>query len=230
MNQLQYFLKTFKTFLLLLIFMTNLNLMGCKSDSPDSSSTSTQVRSECTINSDCEIGISCIAGQCVVQDECNESVSCEIGKKCLNGRCVNDLTVDQDRDGVPDQTDNCPQVVNAMQDDTDEDNLGDFCDEDDDNDGLKDDVDNCPLVTNPSQQDYDGDGIGDACDQLIQQIDCRDASQACSEGFMCQLNNQNEYECIMMTEEIICGDGIINGNEECDDGNESNTDECTDIC
>ncbi|NPV68374.1 MAG: hypothetical protein HPY64_14625, partial [Anaerolineae bacterium] len=76
------------------------------------------------------------------------------------------LNPDQDGDGVPDASDNCPAVANPSQVNTDGDALGDACDPDDDNDGVLDGVDNCPLVANPTQTDTDGDGIGDACDSL----------------------------------------------------------------
>ena len=54
-------------------------------------------------------------------------------------------------DGIGDACDNCPEVVNAGQEDADADGPGDACD-------------NCPGVANPLQEDQDGDGIGDACD------------------------------------------------------------------
>jgi hypothetical protein len=54
---------------------------------------------------------------------------------------------DQDGDGVPDSTDNCPSTSNADQENTD--NVadgGDACDADDDNDNVVDGSDACPLV------------------------------------------------------------------------------------
>jgi len=71
---------------------------------------------------------------------------------------------DEDVDGVPDGTDNCPTVVNPDQADNDHDGLGDLCDPDDDNDTVLDGADNCPFIANTSQADNDHDGIGDACD------------------------------------------------------------------
>ena len=94
--------------------------------------------------------------------------------------------VDADGDGVPDTLDNCPQISNPDQKDTDGDGQGDACDSDDDNDGVPDtadafpldknesrdtdgdgigdNADNCPLTANPDQSDDDHDGIGNVCE------------------------------------------------------------------
>jgi hypothetical protein len=56
-----------------------------------------------------------------------------------------------DRDGIPDESDNCPTVSNRDQADDDGDQLGNVCD-------------NCPTVFNPYQTDTDQNGIGDLCD------------------------------------------------------------------
>jgi Thrombospondin type 3 repeat len=76
---------------------------------------------------------------------------------------VNDA-IDSNGDGVLDSNDNCPQVPNAAQTDTDEDGQGDACDVDDDNDTVVDVSDNCPLHANPDQANNDQDTLGDVCD------------------------------------------------------------------
>ncbi len=57
---------------------------------------------------------------------------------------------DTDKDGVPDDRDNCTVVRNPLQVDLDLDGVGDDCD-------------NCPTQPNADQRDADGDGGGDAC-------------------------------------------------------------------
>ena len=85
---------------------------------------------------------------------------------------------DSDHDGYGDSDDpsntcppdNCPEVFNPEQSDSDGDLIGDACDAcpiDPDNDADEDawcaNVDNCPEVFNPDQADSDGDGVGNAC-------------------------------------------------------------------
>uniref|UniRef100_A0A4W4EEE7 Thrombospondin 2a n=1 Tax=Electrophorus electricus TaxID=8005 RepID=A0A4W4EEE7_ELEEL len=56
--------------------------------------------------------------------------------------------------------------VNAEQADTDNDLVGDHCDNnhDIDEDGHQNNLDNCPYIPNANQADHDHDGKGDACD------------------------------------------------------------------
>ncbi|MFL0353379.1 choice-of-anchor B family protein [Xanthomarina sp. GH4-25] len=81
------------------------------------------------------------------------------------------VIVDTDDDGIPDATDNCPEIFNPNQEDLNDNGIGDACEDivnnDLDDDGILNDDDNCPLVANSGQEDSDNDGIGDACDDVF---------------------------------------------------------------
>ena len=71
--------------------------------------------------------------------------------------------IDSDEDGIGENNDNCPNVVNTDQSDIDNDLLGDVCDEDIDGDGVANSADALPL--NPNETiDTDGDGEGNNSD------------------------------------------------------------------
>lgn len=76
---------------------------------------------------------------------------------------------DPDMDGVLNGSDNCPDVFNPGQEESNVLGVGagDACATplDFDRDSVEDPHDNCPFVYNPGQEDLvDGDGIGDLCD------------------------------------------------------------------
>jgi cysteine-rich repeat protein len=93
-----------------------------------------------------------------------------------------------------------------------------------DGDNYCDDVDNCPDVFNPEQEDSDGDGIGDACDQV-----CGDGivqpGEACDDGNLAVGDG-----CDATCQQEVCGNGILQAGEACDDGNLYDWDGCSSTC
>lgn len=125
----------------------------------------------CKKNSDCMIGV-CQA----VNDEMRCAKSDNPPSPPIT------CTVDTDKDTVCDAQDNCVNIVNVDQRDSDKDKTGDAC-QDSDSDGILDDGDNSGSIfnkpcktgekqlcddncfeANPDQKDADADGLGDVCD------------------------------------------------------------------
>ncbi len=105
--------------------------------------------------------INCPAGSYSFQIVAN--LSAGAGEDTTNNQFENIVNVtvlcDSDGDGVCTPTDNCPNVANPDQTDTDGDGIGDACDPDDDNDGIPDGSDGCPLIP----EDIDGVDDSDGC-------------------------------------------------------------------
>ncbi len=95
------------------------------------------------IRSIAEIQPVCVSGQsrsCTASNTCLGTQTCVNGYwsscttnllKCINGNCALVCAVnDRDDDGVSDSSDNCPDVYNPNQTDSDLDGVGDVCDSD----------------------------------------------------------------------------------------------------
>ena len=143
---------------------------------------------------------------------------------------------DTDEDGVCDDDDNCPNVDNEDQANSDGDTHGDACD-------------NCPDVDNEDQADTDGDGAGDACEtsspepdpepgpgpgpgpdpnpvECYTADDCNDGNpctdDSCTGGSCAYTDTDNGTTCndgSFCTVGDVCVDGECTGTaRDCDDG------------
>ncbi len=145
--------------------------------------------------------------------------------------CPDDFENDADADGACESDDNCEDVYNADQADTDGDALGNACDDDDDDDGVLDTFDAFPF--DPSESaDSDGDGTGDTTDTDDDGDEVADASDNCAllanadqadtdgdgDGDACDADDDN--------------DGVSDDSDGCDDEDpglyDANGDGCLD--
>ena len=129
--------------------------------------------------------------------------------------CSGNCSGDSDDDGIPDSTDNCPEVANSGQSDHDQDGLGNACDPDDDGDGIPDSEDNCPRLNSSNLQDVDNDGLGDVCDDDDDNdgvVDAKDNCRTVPNGDQADLDGDADGDVCDVDDD---GDGVIDTDDNC---------------
>ncbi len=121
-----------------------------------------------------------------------------------------DPILDEDGDLIEDSEDNCPELGNADQIDSDGDGVGDACDDDDDNDGVTDDVE-AELGTSPTDSDSDDDGASDLDDAYPTNPDLQD-----------------EIVIVQEVQQIQSEEEVTNDEEEASESSEESGDEESD--
>ncbi|MCB9787300.1 MAG: hypothetical protein H6744_11495 [Deltaproteobacteria bacterium] len=145
--------------------------------------------------------------------------------------CVDE---DDDDDGVPDTSDNCPLVKNADQANNDGDAQGDACDPDDDNDSVPDETDCAPLDGNVKP------GAIELCDNIDNDCNGKTDDNLCDDGNPCTDDKCQGTDCVhtpnnnpcddgtVCTQSDKCVDGVCKGNNplDCNDNKPCTEDKC----
>ena len=173
------------------------------------------VQEECEVSNDwgsCPGIVLCVGGAPICQGKEPSGEACdgldnncdgttdETYSDCDQDGIADCIESDDDADGWPDSTDNCPCAQNPIQEDQDSDGSGDACDPDDDNDGVPDEEDCAP--TDPSV--FPGvaeacNGADDDCDELV------------DEGFL-DTDQNGEADCVDLDDD---GDGFPDVLDNC---------------
>ena len=161
----------------------------------------------------------CVAAQ---PGTCKNSLDCPMSWTCETALIVAATSIsDRDDDGVPDDQDNCPDLPNTDQDDSDGDKVGDACDLQTCGNGT---------IEQPAEICDDGDtDDGDGCEHTCRPTGCGNGmvggSETCDDA-----NAVNGDGCDNNCKPTACGHGVITAGELCDDGNAVDTDFCSNSC
>ncbi len=135
---------------------------------------------------------------CVTTEKCGDGIingpeQCDDVNTDETDGCLSSCLLDTDHDGIANNTDNCPDIANRLQENLDGDALGNVCDPDDDNDGINDTTDNCPVTANADQLDTDSDGLGNVCDNCPNNANPKqEDNDKDGQGNICDADDDND--------------------------------------
>ncbi|MBW2980896.1 S8 family serine peptidase, partial [Candidatus Woesearchaeota archaeon] len=128
-------------------------------------------------------GCDCNQKQCAADEVCEEY---EFRATCMK---------DSDNDQIGDLVDNCRDISNPSQADSDGDSIGDACDDNDDNDIIEDSLDMCPNTP---------------IDEIVDSNGCSCFQKACNDYNLCTDDscNTDTAECVFVKDDSnYCGEG-----------------------
>lgn len=143
--------------------------------------------------------------------------------------CAEGEEGDSDRDGVADDEDDCPNTPRTVEVDANGCPVGDPTSGDDDEDGVPNNIDQCPNTPDAaevdangcaaSERDSDEDGVRDDLDE------CPNTPRGTEvDGTGCPDDGGPGPT------DPVCGNGVRETGEQCDDGNTDNDDGCSSTC
>ena len=141
------------------------------------------------------------------------------GSDVDNDGTIDSCDLDLDGDGLNNDVDNCPYIVNPGQENSGPNSgpgtAGDAC-RDTDSDGVLDVTDNCPVDYNPNQANNDADANGgDACDADDDNDSVPDATDNCQFTPNVDQSNIDLDSVGDVCDDDMDGDGVYNWGDNC---------------
>jgi hypothetical protein len=182
-------------------------MTGCGDDAASSGGKLGDIGDECQTADECVDGLVCENGVCAEEqdnnnnsggeefDPCTRDADCNGDLACIEDQCRRD----SDGDGVPDEDDNCPDIYNPDQTDSNQNGTGDECED------LGEEGDSC-------QRDRDCAGellcISNTCTPVGDEFDPCTADAHCAGDLVCI-----DDECRSDRD----GDGVPDEDDNCPD-------------
>lgn len=189
-------------------------------------------------------GVGSGTDNCPLQPNADQADNDGDGQGNVCDLCPNDDSNDQDNDGVCGNTDNCPTIGNPDQTDIDNDGIGDVCDFQGCGNNIREGAELCDGQAGVSEFEecsancrsirklsFCGDDVVNTPNStgLVEECDGNNEAQLCEElqdGYKTQRERVCRSTCRYTPYTSCqpiesCGDGIVNGFEQCDAGEEN---------